>query len=137
MLIKPNLVTPDSPDSGLITSPQVVEAVSRYCLERGASKVTIGEGPGNYNTRAGLKHCFTRTGISEIAERLGIEWVLFDDFTYRTFKNVSRFTPEQFRISEFVFDCDKLINLPVLKTHYLTTVTLSMKNLKGCLEVGR
>jgi hypothetical protein len=27
-----------------------------------------------------------------------------------------------------------LINLPVLKTHYLTKVTLAMKNLKGCLK---
>jgi uncharacterized protein (DUF362 family) len=134
VLLKPNLVTPEAPDSGLITSPQVVEAAARYCLERGAAKVTIGEGPGNYNTRAGLKNCLTHTGISEITDRLGIEWALFDDLTYRTFKKVSRFTPDQFRISELVFNCDKLINLPVLKTHYLTKVTLSMKNLKGCLK---
>ncbi len=42
--------------------------------------------------------------------------------------------PKEFRVTEFVFNCDKLINLPALKTHYLTTVTLAMKNLKGCLK---
>lgn len=94
----------------------------------------IGEGPGYYNRKANLKDCFTRTGASEVAEGLGIEWVLFDDHSYRTFRNVTDCTPAEFRVTEFVFNCDKIINLPVLKTHYLTTVTLAMKNLKGCLK---
>ncbi|MBM3118241.1 MAG: DUF362 domain-containing protein, partial [Chloroflexi bacterium] len=47
---------------------------------------------------------------------------------------MSPYTPDKFRITEFAFNCDKFINLPVLKTHYLTTVTLAMKNLKGCLK---
>ncbi len=38
------------------------------------------------------------------------------------------------RITEFAFTCDKLINLPVLKTHYLTRVTLAMKNFFGILS---
>ncbi len=134
VLIKPNLVTPEAPDSGRITSPNLIQAVARYCLEQGAARVIIGEGPGYYNRKADLKDCFTRTGVSEVAEGLGIEWVLFDDHSYRTFRNISDCTPEEFRVTEFVFNCDKLINLPVLKTHYLTTVTLAMKNLKGCLR---
>jgi hypothetical protein len=60
--------------------------------------------------------------------------VLFDEYGYRTFNGVSGHTPEKFRVTEFAFNCDKLINLPVLKTHYLTTVTLAMKNLKGSLK---
>ena len=134
VLIKPNLVNPEAPDSGLITSPTLIQAVARYCLERGAARVIIGEGPGYYNRKEDLKDCFTSTGASVVAEGLGIEWVLFDDHNYRTFRNISDCTPEEFRVTEFVFNCDKLINLPVLKTHYLTTVTLAMKNLKGCLK---
>jgi uncharacterized protein (DUF362 family) len=134
VLIKPNLVNPEAPDSGQITNYRVIEAVARYCLDRGAARVIIGEGPGYYNEKSRLKECFIRTGASEVAERLGLEWVLFDDYDYRTFRDVSDCTPEEFRVTEFVFNCDKLINLPVLKTHYLTTVTLSMKNLKGCLK---
>lgn len=134
VLIKPNLVEPAAPDSGEVTSPRVVEAIARYCLDCGASRVIIGEGPGYYQPQSHLRECFTRTGISEVARRLGIEWVLFDDHRYRTFKNVSDYTPDEFRVTEFVFTCDKLINVPVLKTHYLTQVTLAMKNLKGCLK---
>lgn len=134
VLIKPNLVEPAAPDSGQITNPSVVEAVARYCLDSGAARVTIGEGPSYYQPQSYLRECFTRTGVSELARRLGIEWVLFDEHSYRTFKDVSEYTPDEFRVTEFAFTCDKFINLPVLKTHYLTTVTLAMKNLKGCLK---
>ncbi len=134
VLIKPNLVEPANADSGQITSPKVIEAVARYCLDFRASRVIIGEGPSYYQPQSCLRECFTRTGVSEVAEWLGIEWVLFDEHHYRTFRGISGYTPAEFRVTEFAFTCDKLINLPVLKTHYLTTVTLAMKNLKGCLK---
>lgn len=134
VLIKPNLYEPNAPDSGDITNPLVVEAVARYCLDAGASRVIIGEGPSYYQSESRLRPCFTQTGISDVADRLGIEWVLFDEHKYRTFKGVSKATPDEFRVTEFAFACDKLINVPVLKTHYQTTVTLAMKNLKGCLK---
>jgi uncharacterized protein (DUF362 family) len=133
VLIKPNLVEPEAPDSGEITTPRLIEAVARYCLDHGASRVIIGEGPSYYQPESHLRECFTRTGVSSVAEHLGIEWVLFDDHSYRTFRGVPD-CPKEFRVTEFAFTCDKFINLPVLKTHYLTTVTLAMKNLKGCLK---
>ena len=134
VLIKPNLVHPVAPDSGTITNPRVIEAVARYCLERGAARVIIGEGPSYYQTGSRPRECFTGTGVSEIAERLGIEWVLFDEHSYRTFRGIADCTPQEFRVTNYAFTCDKFINLPVLKTHYSTTVTLAMKNLKGCLK---
>ncbi len=134
VLIKPNLVQSEAPDSGEITHFTLVEAVARYCLDCNAAEVVIGEGPGYYQPRPRLRDCFTLTGISEVAQRLGIEWVVFDEHSYRTFRNVSDCTPDEFRVTEFVFNYNKIINLPALKTHYLTTVTLAMKNLKGCLK---
>lgn len=134
VLIKPNLVEPADPESGQISTPRVIEAVARYCLDCGASKVVIGEGPGYYQPSSYLRDCFTLTGVAEVADRLGIPWVLFDEHEYRTFPMVPDCIPREFRITEFAFNCDKFINLPVLKTHWLTTVTLAMKNLKGCLK---
>ena len=134
VLIKPNLYEPHAPDSGEITNPKVVEAVARYCLDAGAARVIIGEGPSYYQPESHLKECFTRPGISEVADRLGIEWVLFDEHRYRTFKGISEATPDEFKVTEFAFTGGKFINVPVLKTHYQTTVTLAMKNLKGCLK---
>ncbi|NQT05899.1 MAG: DUF362 domain-containing protein [Dehalococcoidia bacterium] len=134
VLIKPNLYEPKPPDSGDITNPRLVEAIARYCLDAGAGRVIIGEGPSYYQSESNLRPCFTQTGTSEVADRLGIEWALFDEHEFRTFRNFSKATPDEFRVTEYVFSCDKLINVPVLKTHHQTTVTLAMKNLKGCLK---
>jgi uncharacterized protein (DUF362 family) len=134
VLIKPNLVQPVTPDSGQITSPKLLEAIARYCLDAGARRVIIGEGPSYYQPESCLRECFTHTGVSQMVKRLGIEWILFDEHGYRTFKGIPGSIPGNFRVSEFAFECDKFINVPVLKTHFLTKVTLSMKNLKGCLK---
>jgi uncharacterized protein (DUF362 family) len=96
--------------------------------------VIIGEGPNYYQPESHFKKCFTEPGISDVADRLGIEWVIFDEHKFRTFRGISGATPDEFRVTEFAFTCDKLINVPVLKTHYQATVTLAMKNLKGCLK---
>ncbi len=134
MLIKPNLVLPVSYKTGEITNPYLVEAMVKWCFDHGAHEVIIGEGPGYYQPESQLVDCFTKTGISEVAERTGARWVLFDEYSFRTFRNVADCTPGEFRITTYAFDCDKIINMPVMKTHYLTTVTLAMKNLKGCLK---
>jgi uncharacterized protein (DUF362 family) len=134
VLIKPNLVQPRSPGSGEITNVAVVEAVARYCLDAGASRVVIGEGPTYYQSESRLRECFTETGVAAMTRRLGIEWVLFDEHRYRTFRGIPGVTPREFRVTELAFECDRLINIPVLKTHFITMITLSMKNLKGCLK---
>ncbi len=134
VLLKPNLVEPADPESGQITTPRIVEAVASYCLECGAGEVIIGEGPGYYQPEPWLTECFTRTGISDVARRLGLKWVLFDEHEYRTFKSIPGCIARDFRVTEYAFNCDKFINLPVLKTHWLCRVTLAMKNLKGCLK---
>ena len=79
VLIKPNLVERADPDSGQITTTRLIEAVARYCLDCGAAKAIIGEGPSYYQPEARLRECFVRPGVTEVAERLGIEWVLFDE----------------------------------------------------------
>ncbi len=134
VLIKPNLVQPRSPASGEVTNVAVIEAIARYCLDAGAGRVLIGEGPTYYQSESRLRDCFTETGVAEMARRLGIEWVLFDEHRYRTFKGIPGVTPREFRVTEFAFECDQFINVPVLKTHFITMITLSMKNLKGCLK---
>lgn len=53
---------------------------------------------------------------------------------YRLFRNASPHLPPEIGVSDFVLDCDKLINVAVMKTHIDCLVTLGMKNLKGCIR---
>ena len=134
ILLKPNLFEPLSHITGQTTSPFLVEAVMQCCRRRGARAVTVGEGPSYFTADHDLRACFTTTGISEVCDRCGVAWVLFDEHPYRTFKDASPDLPAEFKISEHAFVHDRIINLPVPKTHYLTTVSVAMKNLKGFVK---
>jgi uncharacterized protein (DUF362 family) len=134
ILLKPNLFEPLSHTTGQTTSPQLVEALIRSCCRRGARSVTVGEGPSYFTADHALRECFTKTGIADVCERSNAPWVLFDEHPYRIFQDASPDLPARFRISEHAFLYDKIINIPVPKTHYLTTVSIGMKNLKGFVK---
>lgn len=134
VLIKPNLFEPVSYTTGQTTSPYLVEALIKWCYARGAKEVIVGEGPSYFLADHSLKECFIKTGIAEVAERCDAQWILFDEHPFRTYRDISPFLPKQFRISEHAFSHNKIINLPVPKTHYLTKVSIAMKNLKGFLK---
>jgi uncharacterized protein (DUF362 family) len=134
VLIKPNLFEPISHTTGQTTSPLLVETLIKWCQKEGAREVVVGEGPSYFVSGNRLKDCFTKTGIAEAVERCRAQWVLFDDCNYRTYRDFSPLLPKVFRISEHAFLYDLIINLPVPKTHYLTIVSIAMKNLKGFLK---
>jgi uncharacterized protein (DUF362 family) len=134
VLIKPNLFEPVSYTTGQTTNPTLVQAAVEWCQQHNAQEVIVGEGPSYFTPADALKECFTKTGIADVVERCGAQWLIFDEHHYRTYHDTSPFLPQLFRISEHAFLYDIIINLPVPKTHYLTTVSIGMKNLKGFLK---
>ena len=134
VLIKPNLVEPVPFTTGQTTNPALVEAIVVWCKKMGAGKIAIGEGPSYFLPKSALRECFARTGIAEVAKRQSIPWILFDDGPFREFRNHSPRTPKVFSVSEHAFTWDSIINVPVPKTHYLTVVSIAMKNLKGFIK---
>jgi uncharacterized protein (DUF362 family) len=134
VLIKPNLVEPLPYTSGQTTNPALVEAVVEWCRKCGAADIVIGEGPSYFQPDYALRDCFTKTGMSEVAERQAVKWILFDEGSFREFNYYSPATPSSFSISEYAFSRDLIINIPVPKMHYLTGVSIAMKNLKGFVK---
>jgi uncharacterized protein (DUF362 family) len=134
VLIKPNLVEPRPYTSGQTTNPALVEAIILWCQKQKASRVAIGEGPNYFQPKSALKLCFTETGIADVARRQHVPWILFDEGPFRLFKNYSDRTPRVFSLSEHAFCWDHIINVPVPKPHYLTKVSIAMKNVKGFLK---
>ncbi len=130
VLIKPNLNGCSIKGS---TSISVIKAVAQWAYDKGAYKVTIGEGP----VQVGKEHLqkyFSEIGIEKIAKEVGAEFVNFDEHEYIIYKKASKYLPEEIGISKFVYEADKIINVPMLKVHPSTMVTLCMKNLKGCIR---
>jgi len=126
-LLKPNIVTGKTPSSGVVTHPAVVEALVLMLRDAGVARITIADGPG-----VGLDTdwVFDRSGYRALAERLGVELVTFNGVPRRK----REWKYGEVGVPEMLEDADLYINIPKMKTHGYTTVTLAIKNHKGMLS---
>ncbi|MFH1865577.1 MAG: DUF362 domain-containing protein [Candidatus Eisenbacteria bacterium] len=125
--IKPNLVIAASPKTAVVTHPVVVEALVNVLRKRGFTSIAMGDGPG---VGLDVEEVFRVTGYSKLAARLGIELVNLNTAERRKRK----WKYGELGVPAIVEDADLYINVPKLKTHGYTTVTLAVKNHKGLLS---
>lgn len=130
-LIKPNACRPAEPNSGVVTNFRVVEAVIEEVRAVGGIPI-VGEsciGSSPQKTEKALRDA----GIWKAAEELGAKIVNFD-----LDEEVKMGIPKgkalkKIGIAKTALKCDIRISVPVLKYHPTATVTLGLKNMKGCL----
>jgi len=135
VLIKPNNCFRHRimPPYGMVTTSWIVDGVVRLLLEYGCKDISIGEGAiiGIFDElEPYTKRGFMGTGIEKIAKKYGIKLV---DFNTGAFNELD-LGGMKVQVSRAALDADFLINIPVLKTHFQTKVSLGFKNLKGCLS---
>ena len=138
VFIKPNVVfwtkAVPFPKWGVITTSRVVEDMVILLKERGIDDITIGEGtviakPKDLETPA---HAFKNLGYEVLKKRYGIKY--FNVFE-RPFEEVDTGEGITFNFSKDILHSDFVVNLPVLKTHAQTLVSLGIKNLKGTIDI--
>jgi uncharacterized protein (DUF362 family) len=135
VLIKPNNCFRHRimPPYGMVTTTRIIEGIVQLLVERGCQDISIGEGAiiGVFDELGpDTKQGFKRTGIERIAKRYGIKLI---DFNRGAFHELN-LEGLKVRVAEAALDTDFLINVPVLKTHFQSKVSLGFKNLKGCLS---
>ncbi|RLI26966.1 MAG: hypothetical protein DRO52_01510 [Candidatus Hecatellales archaeon] len=129
VLLKPNLGHPKHYTTGATTNPEVTKALVKLCYEAGAKKVYVAESPSwGYD----VKEVFQITEIESVREAGG-ELVSLDETPFQEVEIPGARYLRKVRVARLPFECDKVINIPVMKTHMQTTVSLSLKNLKGLL----
>lgn len=130
VLLKPNLLSAHTPERRTTTDPGVVHAVARLVLEAGG-RPFIGDSPG----LDPFRRVAAKTGMVEIARRLGIELVELTQPTPVSTPEGSVF--RQLEIASQALEADVVINLPKLKTHSQMFLTLGVKNLFGTIVAQR
>jgi uncharacterized protein (DUF362 family) len=135
VLLKPNICTAGAgfiPPYGTVTTTAVVEGTVRALKDAGVSDISIGEGTVldelGTNTTKGYKWI----QLDRLAKRYGVKLI---DFNAGPHRKVTR-EDVPINIAEAALATDFFINLPVLKTHSDTRVSLSSKNLKGCMSMA-
>ena len=137
VVLKPNVFAPRPAPT--TTDPRVVVAVGRLCQEAGAGRVVVAEGrsistaryrPAHNTTRA----CFEAVGMREAVERAGFEIVYLEEDEFVEVGVPGGLVLKQARVPRTILEADVFINLPVMKIHSLTLVTLAIKNLHGIVS---
>lgn len=129
VLLKPNIGRIAEPDTGIVANYEVVAAAVDAFNEAGAF-VAIGESP---IVGTDINKAFEVSGIADIAEKRNCPLI---DMNMRRFINLS--VPDGIAVKSLkacpeVFEFDYIVSIPVMKMHMHTGVTLSVKNMKGCL----
>jgi uncharacterized protein (DUF362 family) len=149
VFIKPNMVTlPDTSSNPFIvgecTKPEIVIAVAEECLKAGAAEVIVGDG--SQFPTFDWKAATTLDGATNLAaeaQRLSAQygrkvtlacldtdspdWVEVPTSTYLG----------KVAISSLVARADRVISVPVMKTHSWAQLTLSLKNFVGVTPLER
>ena len=127
VLIKPNLLAARAPSRAVTTHPALIRAVANHLRQLGITDITLADSPGGPYTPAALKHIYQVCGLNELADVL----TLNENINAREVKAAPGCSAETFQIIEPILDADFVINIAKMKTHGMTTVSLSVKNLFG------
>lgn len=138
VFIKPNIVywtrTVNFPKWGVITTSRVVADMVAALKARGIDHITIGEGtvtqrPNDVETPA---HAFDSLGYGQLKKRYGVRVVnVFE----RPFDTVDLGDGIVLNFNTDILSSDFVVNLPVMKAHNQTIVSLGIKNLKGTIDI--
>ncbi len=130
VLLKPNLGRVGSPESGIVTNPQVVAAAIDFFRDAGASFCAVGESP---ITGVDVMEAFKVSGIEEVCRQRNCPIVDMDIRQPVEMVVPNAVALEKVSVCADIFDFDIIVSIPVMKMHMHTGVTLSIKNMKGCL----
>ena len=130
VLIKPNLGWDRLPEQAANTDPDVVAELVALCRGAGARRVVVTDISCNDPRR-----CFARSGVAAAARTAGAE--VLDSQRLALVPVRLAGLAGGLEVIEYLLRADRVINVPVVKHHGLSGVTLGMKNWFGVLGDGR
>lgn len=127
VVIKPNIGWDVPPERGGNTNPRLVRRLVEQCVHAGAREVTVFD-----HTCDSWNRAYTNSGIERAVKDGGGKIAPGNNEGYYQAVAVSqgkRLTKT--KVHELVLEADVFINVPVLKHHSSTMLTIGMKNLMG------
>jgi uncharacterized protein (DUF362 family) len=133
VLVKPNFNSPDPFPAS--TDLAFLQAVIELILQAGA-KVTIGESAGA--VWRPTRKVFNQVGVPELARRLGVELIAFDDRPHDWVQiNINGDYLSKVIMPRSAYETDKMVYLPCMKTHTLGAFSGAIKLAFGFVAPGQ
>lgn len=137
---------------GMISHPTVLLAVAEECLNAGAAEVIIGDttmyGWHGLGIEEGVIALNQRFGYSDVVRAINLDYYTADNMpapsSVPTSLKDDLFVPVpspntslgQRFVSKYIVEADKVLSVPVLKTHHDCCTTLSIKNFQGSTSLA-
>lgn len=127
VLVKPNIGWDAGPERAANTNPGLVGHIVKRCLEAGASEVNVFD-----NTCNKWDRCYSNSQIEKHVKEAGGKMVPGNTESYYKEVNIAKGKSlKSAKVHELIQTSDVFINVPVLKHHASTKLSLGMKNLMG------
>lgn len=129
VLVKPNIGWNKGPEYAANTNPELVKRIIEHCFKAGASEVYVTD-----HTCHKWQLCYSNSGIEAAAKAAGAKVLPGNSENYYHEVSISQAESlKKTKVHQLLNDTDVFINVPVLKDHSSTRVSLAMKNLMGCV----
>lgn len=127
VVVKPNIGWDVSPERAGNTNPKLVGRIVEHCIKAGAKEVYVVD-----HTCDEWQRCYSNSGIERAVKDSGGKVVPGNSESYyHDVKIPSGKSLKSSKEHEIILEADAFINVPVLKSHGGTSLTISMKNLMG------
>lgn len=133
VLVKPNLITSHTYETGITTDPVVVEAVISKVQELGKKAIVVETDGGITNPDDAIHE----TGMMDVIERLGSEYInmgKLDDKVELTVDNPKAI--DKFKVARIATE-NAIITVPTMKLLHHTVITMGLKNMFGMLTTRK
>ncbi len=131
VFVKPNFTFPYY-EKGVTTSPEFLRCLLEL-LKSKADRVIVGESDGG-NRSFTAEDSFEGHNMYEICRETGVELVNLSKLPAQTIESKVLGKKVRVQLPKLLLEeTDCFISVPTLKVHVMTTVSLSLKNLWGCV----
>ena len=130
VLVKPNMSFPNPSELATTTDPRLVRAMIRHCLQAGAKRVLVADHP-----MRSVELCLEMTGMKEACSGLGGVH-LIGASQEGMFRQVALSRTKELqavKVLRAALEADVQINLPRMKAHGATIVSLGTKGNMGLI----
>ena len=132
VVVKPNIGWDKTPELAADTNPKLVGEIVRQCVAAGAKEVLVFD-----HTCDDWQKCYKNSGIEDAAKRAGAKIAPgnpHDETLFTPIKLPKGTALKEVSIHKAMLECDAWFNVPVLKHHRGSNMTIAMKNCMGLVS---
>jgi len=127
VVVKPNIGFDRRPEFAANTNPDLVAKIVEHCLAAGAKDVFVFD-----NTLDNWQRTYASSGIEKAAKDAGAKVITGNsEGNYKEVSIPKGKSLKNAKVHEKILECDVFINVPVLKHHGASHISVAMKNLMG------